>query len=300
MLKLRHKTKDTLTAYLFVLPWVIGFLLFTILPIIFMVRTSFTDRKLNGLENFVAWENYIRIFNSKTFRTSFTSTLIFTFGSVIISGTWALTLALLLNIKQKYNRVFQFFYFVPAVIPSIALAYSFRTIFGKDSGLLNGLLENFGLPHEVNWLYDKNTVHFAVFLVVLFTYSTGQMMMIFRNGLNEVPNELYESASIDGASFINNFISITLPMISPIILFNIVMSVIGALNGSFALLFPLVTENGNPDGMTQVLSLLIYKEAFSNMRVGYASALSMILFLLSAVIGIMVFSISKKTVYYEV
>lgn len=288
------------SAYVFCIPWFIGFFAFTIAPIVYMVYFSLTNRKLNGLSEYIGLANYEVIFTSDVFWNSLRVTLLYTFVSVLVTAMWALLLAMLLQKKHKLRGLFQFFYFIPSVIPSVALAYSFRTIFGKESGLLNGLLSAVsGKNVSVNWLYDSRTVYFAVIIVTLFTYSTGQMMMIFRNGLNDVPKELYESADLDGANGWSKFIHVTLPMISPIFLFNIITSVIGALNGSFALLFPLVGENGDPNGMTQVLSLLIYKESFSNMRVGYASALSFILFILAALIGIFIFALSKKFVYYE-
>ena len=133
----------------------------------------------------------------------------------------------------------------------------------------------------------------------LFTYNTGQMMLIFRSGLSDVPKSLYEACDLDGAKPLKKFFHVTLPMISPLILFNAVNGCISALNGSFALLYPLTGESGDPNGMTQVLSLLIYKEAFSNMKVGYACALSVSLFVIAAVFGVALFAISKKTVYYE-
>ena len=209
-------------------------------------------------------------------------------------------MAMLLNCKQKLNGIFQFCYFLPSVIPSIALAYAFRTIFGKEAGLLNGLLSVFaGKNVAINWLYNHSTVYLAVFFITLFTYNTGQMMLIFRSGLSDVPAELYEACELDGAGAFTKFFKITLPMISPLVLFNAVNGCVSALNGSFALLYPLTGESGDPDAMTQVLSLLIYKEAFSNMKVGYSCALSVVLFLIAAMFGGLLFLISKKLVYYE-
>ena len=151
----------------------------------------------------------------------------------------------------------------------------------------------------INWLYNHSTVYLAVFFITLFTYNTGQMMLIFRSGLSDVPAELYEACDLDGAGAFTKFFKITLPMISPLVLFNAVNGCVSALNGSFALLYPLTGESGDPDGMTQVLSLLIYKEAFSNMKVGYSCALSVVLFLIAAMFGGLLFLVSKKLVYYE-
>ena len=295
---MRKKRKYYLTAYGFMTPWFIGFLCFTAFPIIFLFSTSLTNRNLLGQSKFIGLKNYVNLFSSDVFMNSLKVTLFFTIVMMVVTAIWALFLAGLLNRKQLFNGIFQFCYFLPAVLPIVAMAYVFRMIFGSDAGVLNYLLTIIlGTRVNINWLYDERVVYFAVFFVTLFTYSTGQMMLIFRSGLNDVPRELYEACDIDGAGPIRKFINVTLPMISPIILFNTVMSSISALNGSFALLYPL-TE-GNPNGMTNVLSLLIYKEAFTNYKVGYGCALSVILFLLACIFGAILFGLSKKFVYYE-
>lgn len=294
------RIKNNLTAYAFCAPWFIGFICFTLFPIGFMFAVSLTDRKLNGLSKFVGLLNYKNMLSSPTFWNSLKVTILFTIIMMVVTTIWAVILAMLLNHKQRFNGIFQFCYFLPSVIPTVALAYAFRTIFGKEAGLLNAIISIFtGKNASINWLYDTRTVYFAVFFITLFIYNTGQMMLTFRSGLNDVPRELYEACDLDGASAFRKFFSVTLPMISPIVLFNAVMGCVSALNGSFALLYPLTGESGDPNGMTQVLSLLIYKEAFSNMKVGYASALSVILFIVACVFGIVIFAVSKKTVYYE-
>lgn len=294
------KRKETKTAYAFLTPWIIGFACFTLFPIAFMFYVSLTNRKLNGMSEFIGFQNYVNMFQSDTFWNSIKVTIFFTIIMVCVTTIWAVILALLLNMKHKLNGIFQFCYFLPSVIPSVAMAYAFRTIFGKEAGLLNALLSMIsGKNVAINWLYNHSTVYMAVFFVTLFTYNTGQMMMIFRSGLSDVPMELYEASDLDGATAIHKFFDITLPMISPLVLFNAVNGCVSALNGSFALLFPLTGANGDPDGMTQVLSLLVYKEAFTNMKVGYACALSVILFLIAAVFGGALFALSKKLVYYE-
>lgn len=294
------KKRETRTAYAFLTPWAIGFVCFTLFPVLFMFSVSLTNRKLNGMTEYIGFANYTNMFKSDVFWNSIKVTLFFTIIMVCVTTVWAVVMALLLNMKHKLNGIFQFCYFLPSVIPSVAMAYAFRTIFGKEAGLLNALLSMvMGKNVAVNWLYNHSTVYMAVFFVTLFTYNTGQMMMIFRSGLNDVPQELYEASDLDGAKAVHKFFNITLPMISPLVLFNAVNGCVSALNGSFALLFPLTGANGDPDGMTQVLSLLIYKEAFTNMKVGYACALSVILFLIAAAFGGALFALSKKLVYYE-
>lgn len=296
----KKKLMNNLTAYAFCAPWMIGFLCFTLFPIVFMFAVSLTNRKLNGISKFIGLANYENMFNSPTFWNSFRVTIFFSIVMMIVTTIWAVIMAMLLNYKQRLNGIFQFCYFLPSVIPTVALAYTFRTIFGKEAGLLNAVISMLTSKNAtINWLYDRQTIYFAVFFITLFTYNTGQMMLIFRSGLNDVPGELYEACEIDGAGPLRKFFSVTLPMISPIVLFNAVMGCISALNGSFALLYPLTGESGDPNGMTQVLSLLIYKEAFSNMKVGYACALSVVLFILAGCFGAGIFAASKKFVYYE-
>ncbi|MDD2970130.1 MAG: sugar ABC transporter permease [Lachnospiraceae bacterium] len=296
----KKQLRNNLTAYAFCAPWMIGFVFFTLFPIGFMFAVSLTNRKLNGISDFIGFANYRNLLQSETFWNSFQVTIFFTIIMMIVTTIWAVIMAMLLNYKQKLNGIFQFCYFLPSVIPTVALAYAFRTIFGKEAGLLNAIITSIsGKNANVNWLYDSHTVYFAVFFITLFTYNTGQMMLTFRSGLNDVPRELYEACDIDGASAFRKFRNVTLPMISPIVLFNSVMGCISALNGSFALLYPLTGESGDPNGMTQVLSLLIYKEAFSNMKVGYACALSVVLFLIACMFGIGIFAVSKRMVYYE-
>lgn len=296
----QRRRRNNLVAYGFMSPWFIGFLCFSAFPILFMLSISLTNRKLTGLSKYIGFKNYINMFNSPTFLNSLKVTLFFTVVMMIITAIWALCMALLLNREQRLNGVFQFFYFIPAVVPTVALAFAFKMIFGNDAGVFNYILTLLaGQRVTINWLYDQTTVYYAVFFVTLFTYNTGQMMLIFRSGLKDVPRELYEACDIDGASPVRKFASVTLPIISPVILFNTVMGSISALNGSFALLYPL-TE-GDPNGMTNVLSLMIYKEAFLNYKVGYGAALSVVLFMgIACLFAAVLFLTSKRYVYYEV
>ncbi|WP_277407276.1 carbohydrate ABC transporter permease [Lacrimispora xylanisolvens] len=271
-------------------------------PLPFLFAVSLTNRKLSGVSQFIGLANYVTMFQSATFWNSIGVTLFFHNcydGRNDCMGCNYGTAAKLQAKAQWYLSVFC--YFLPSVIPTVALAYTFRTIFGKEAGLLNGIISALaGKNVMVNWLYDSRTVYVALFFITLFTYNTGQMMLIFRSGLNDVPRELYEACEIDGANPLKKKILSDYPSHDiPIILFNAVMGCISALNGSFALLYPLTGENGDPNGMSQVLSLLIYKEAFSNMKVGYACAMSVILFLIACCFGIGIFAISKKIVYYE-
>ena len=295
----QRKRRNALTAYAFMSPWFVGFISFSAFPIIFMFLISLTNRKLTGQSKFIGLKNYFNMLQSPTFLNSLKVTLFFTVVMMIVTTLWALALAMLLTHGKKGNTAFQFFYFIPAVIPTVALAFVFRMILGNDAGVLNYLLSLVsGQRVAINWLMDERMVYYGVFFVTLFTYNTGQMMLIFHSGLKDVPRELYEACDIDGATPIRKFISVTLPIISPVILFNAVMGSISALNGSFALLYPLT--GGDPNGMTDVLSLSIYREAFLNYKVGYGASLSVVLFLIACIFAALLFSLSKRYVYYEV
>ncbi len=283
---------------MFLLPWIVGFIVFSGFPILASFGISLTDWNLMGKPNVVGLKNYTSmLYPGSGFLNSLKVTLIYTGCSVLVSVIWALFTAVLLNIKIKGKSAFQFFYFVPSVIPTVSLAFAFQIMFNQQNGILNYLLTLVGIQAQPNWLYDQHWVMPTVVAVSIYTYATGQMMLTFKAALAEVPTELYEAASIDGAGFFHKFWYITLPSISPIIFFNMVVACIGSLNNSFSLLFPLT--NGGPNEATNVLSLAIYNNAFRNYRMGYASALSVILFLIAVLLSLLQFRLSKKWVYYE-
>jgi len=305
-MKLKHKLfgstkrerKNNLTAYAFLSPWIIGFLVFSAYPICFVFVNSLTSRTMLSKGEFVGFDNFVKLFTGPSFWKSLEVTLLFSIVSVIVTITWAFCLALLLNAQKKFNGIFQFIYFLPAVVPSVALAFCFQMIFAKDTGILNYLINRAtGASFAPNWLYDETLVYPTVFFVMLFTYSTGQMMLIFRSGLKEIPSDLFEAASLDGANKFQQFTHVTLPTISPILFFNMITASIGALNGSFGILYPLT--GGGPNEATNVLSLALYKEVFLNFRVGYGCAIAVVLFLLAVIFASIQFIASNRWVYYD-
>lgn len=294
--KLSHQAKDNLTAYAFLSPWIIGFFCFSGFPIIASFLISLTDWDIVNPMHFIGLKNYSSMISSTDFWNSLGVTLVYTLGSMLVTIIWALIMALLLNMKFKGSIIYQFIYFIPAVMPTVSLAFVCQLMFNKELGIINYLLSLFNI-NGPNWLYDPKWAMITTILISIFTYSTGQMMLIFKSGLKEVAAELYEAASIDGATIWDKFWHITIPYISPIILFNMVMAAISSLNNSFSLIFPLT--NGGPNGATNVLSMSIYNQAFQNYRMGYASALAIVLFLVAAILSVLQFAISKKWVHYE-
>lgn len=298
-MKLKQSNKKTLTAYLFVLPWIIGFIFFTGGPIIGSFLISFTKWNMLGIPQLAGFENYKNIFlNPNTdFYSSLKATAIFTVINVSVTVVASLILATLLNIKAKFLKFFQFAYFIPAVLPSVVMASVFKIIFDKELGVFNYYLSLIGIVNAPNWLSDTFWVFVSLAIVSIFTFSTGQMMLIFNAGLKEVSADLYEAADIDGANFFYKFIFITIPSISPIILFNVVVATVSSFNSSFGLIYPLT--GGGPGKATEVLSLNIYRNAFKIFDMGNASALAFILFVIVGIVTIIQFRLSKNSVHYE-
>lgn len=296
--KNRKKLRDNITAYTFLSPWIIGFLLFSGVPIIASFILSFTKWDMISPPRFIGMNNFIEMFSAgSSFWNVLKVTLVFTVLNVVVTLVWSFFLAMLLNLKLKGMSIFRFFFFVPAVMPSVALAFAFQLLYNKEIGVINYLLFLIGIKDGPNWLMDSHLVIPSIIFLCLYTYTTGQMMLIFDASLKEVPKELYEACDIDGANFFQKFYYVTLSYISPVILFNLVIATINALNGSFSIIYPLTF--GGPGDASKVISLAIYESGFKKFRMGYASAMSTILFIIVAVIAWFQFKLSSKYVYYE-
>ncbi|HHW70966.1 MAG TPA: sugar ABC transporter permease [Clostridiales bacterium] len=295
--KSKSKQNNNLVAYAFLSPWIIGFILFSGFPILVSFFLSLTEWNLLGDIKFIGLKNYIEMFmTGSRFWNTLKVTLIYVIFGVLASVIWSLFLAVLLNMKVKGIGIFEFIFFIPAVTPIVALVFSFQLMLHDQLGIVNYILSIMGIDGP-NWLNSTTWAMPVVIFITLFTYSTGQMMLIFSAALKDVPKELYEACDIDGAGFFKKFFNVTLPSISPILLFNLVISCVNILNGSFSLIYPLT--NGGPNGATNVLSLDIYNNAFKLFRMGYASALSVVLFAIIAIFSIVQFKLSSKWVYYE-
>lgn len=295
-MKNRQKLKDTLTAYGFLSPWFIGFIFFTGGPILLSFLLSLTKWNLLGDPKFVGLQNYQQLFSGNSdFFTTLKITFLFTLLNVIVTVGASLFLAVLLNFKVKLIGIFQFFYFVPAVMPSVVMTSCFILMFNNQLGVVNYFLSKIGIDGP-NWLGNPQLVWVVVGIASIFTFSTGQMMLIFNSSLKEVPVELYEAAHLDGANAWQRFTNVTLPSISPILLFNTVVATVNSFNGAFTLLYPLT--GGGPGNATKVLSLLIYDKAFKQFDMGTASTLAFIMFIIVALVSLIQFKLSDSKVNY--
>lgn len=296
--KNKRNVRENITAYAFLSPWIIGFILFSGVPIIASFVLSLTKWDLISAPRFIGLGNFIAMFSAGSdFWNVLKVTLVFTVFSIIATLTWSFFLAMLLNFKLKGIGIFRFFFFVPAVMPSIALAFAFQLLYNKEIGVINYILYLFGINNGPNWLMDNHLVIPSIIFVCLYTYTTGQMMLIFDASLKEVPKELYEACAIDGANYFQKFYYVTLSYVSPVILFNLVIATINAFNGSFSIIYPLTF--GGPGDASRVISLAIYDSGFKTFRMGYASALATVAFIMVVAIALLQFKLSDKFVYYE-
>lgn len=294
--KNKSKFISKMEPYAYLMPWFIGFIFFTGGPLILSFLLSLTQWNLLGDPVFVGFDNYRTLFSANSsMMSTIKITLIYTAVNVFITIFASLGLAILLNFKVQLIGIFEILYFLPAVVPAVVMAGIFSLMFNKELGVINYLLSFVGISGP-NWLNNSSWVWVVLGIASVFTYSTGQMMLIFNSSLKEVPIELYEAADIDGASGWQKFIKITIPSISPIILFNVVTATVNSFNTSFNLIYPLT--GGGPGNATKVLSLSIYENAFHYFDMGTASTLAVVLFVIVAIVGALQFIISKDTVNY--
>ena len=208
MNQIKKRSKENAVAYAFLSPLIIGFIFFSGVPIIACFVLGLTKWDLISAPLFIGLKNYIEMFSvDSSFWNVLRVTSVFTVISVVTTLSWALFLALLLNSKLNGMGIFKFFYFAPAVMPSVALAFVFQLLYNKEIGVFNYILSLIGIKDGPNWLMDDNLVIPSIIIVCLFTYATGQMMLIFDASLKEVPKELYEACEIDGANFMQKFLT---------------------------------------------------------------------------------------------
>jgi multiple sugar transport system permease protein len=245
----------------------------------------------------VGISNYAKLLDpGSDFYKTLVATAIFTLVNVGVTVLGSLGLAVLLNFKVRLIGIFEFVYFLPAVIPVVALAATMSLIFDGQLGVANYLLSLAGIEGP-NWMGDPIGIWVVVAMMSLFSFGTGQMMLIFSAGIKEVPLELHEAAQLDGANGWQRFRNVTVPSISPLILFNLVIATVGSFNGAFTIIYPL--SNGGPGDATRVLSLDIYKAAFQRFDMGTASAMAVIMFAIVAAISLLQFRLSSRYVTYE-
>lgn len=286
---------NNVAGYLFILPWIIGFISFMVIPMAVSLYTSFTDYDMVSSANWIGLKNYIKIFtNDSTFWDSIKVTFFYTFVSVPLRLSFALLLAVLFNQKRKFVGVYRTIFYIPSIIGgSVAVAVMWRQLFGVD-GALNSLLAMLGMQSRVGWIGNPKTALWT--LIILAAWQFGSPMLIFLAGLKQIPNSLYEAAVIDGSNWWQKFTKITLPMLSPVIFFNLVMQTI---SGFMMFTQAYIITGGGPFDRTLVYALYLFRRAFVYYDMGYASALAWVLLMVVAVITLIIFKTAPRWVYYE-
>jgi len=283
-------------GYLFLLPWLIGFLGLTIGPMATSLYLSFTDFDLLTSPDWVGADNYIRMFsNDPKFWTSMRVTMFFVVFSVPLKLAFALAVAMLLNRGIRGLPLYRALFYLPSLLgASVAIAILWRQIFAGD-GLINKLLAMVGIIGP-SWISNPNYSLWT--LIVLSIWQFGSPMIIFLAGLRQIPTDMYEAASLDGASKWRQFVKITLPLLTPVVFFNAIIQTIEAFK-SFTPAFIISGGTGNPINSTLFYTLYLYQEAFSFFRMGYASALAWVLLALVGLFTAFSFFTSKYWVHYD-
>lgn len=290
----RSNFKKNAIGYSFIAPWLVGFLGFVIGPMIASLYLSFTDYDILSSPNWIGLENYVRMFTEDPrFITSLKVTFVFVFISVPLKLAFALFIAILFNGNHKGVGFYRTVYYIPSIIGgSVAVAVMWRQLFGKD-GALNDILARFGIE-GMNWVGSPDTALSTLVLLVVWQF--GAPMLIFLAGLKQIPSELYEAASVDGANGWKKFIKVTLPMLTPVLFFNLVMQTI---NGFMTFTQSFIVTEGGPLDRTLFYAVYLYEKAFAHFDMGYASAMAWILLVIIAFFTALIFRSSSAWVYYE-
>lgn len=276
------------------LPAILGFLIFTIGPMIASFFFSLTDWTIGANPSYVGAQNYQTLVNDELFWKSLFVTLYYTLGAVPLVLVAGFALAMLLNQRVRGLSMWRTIYYLPTLVPGVANAVLWIWVFNPDFGLLNSLLRQVNAPTS-QWIYSETSA--VPSLIMMSTWGFGNVMVIFLAGLQGVPRHLYEAVSIDGGGVWHRFRHVTLPMMTPTIFYNLVTGVIvtfQVFNQAF-----LMTQGG-PNNATLFYIYYLYRTAFDESQMGYASALAWVLFLILLVLTFLLFRNARRWVYYEV
>ncbi len=289
----RSTLRHLRNGLLFASPWLIGFVMFVLYPVLSSLYFSFTLYPIGKPPQWIGLENYQKLLQDELFWTSLYNTFYYVVLYMPLGTLWALAAAFLLNIKVRGILGFRTLFFMPTIVPLVASAVVWTWIFNPQYGLINGILSAVGVRGP-SWL--NNPAWSKPALILMSIWAVGYAIVIYLAALQDVPTELYEAAEIDGATAWRKVFNIALPLISPAILFNVIIGAIGAFQ-YFTQAF--VMTQGGPINSTLFYSLYLYDNAFSYFKMGYASAMAWILLLLVLVVTLVVFRTSAQWVYYR-
>ncbi len=294
-LELSDRSRETIAGYVFLLPWLVGFLGLVLGPMAASLWLSLTRYDLLSPPVWVGQQNYLNLLSDTRYLQSVRVTLTYVGVAVPLRLVFALLLALVLNRGLRGLDLYRAIFYVPSLLgASVAIAILWRQLFGGE-GVLNQFLRLIGWQAPPAWVVDPR---FAIFtLVVLAIWEFGSPMIIFLAGLRQIPRELYEAAMVDGAGPLSRFFRITLPLLTPLVLFNLVLQMIGAFQ-AFTPAYIVSGGQGGPVDSTLFYTLYLYLQAFGSLHMGYGAAMAWILLAIIALVTAAIFASSRRWVFY--
>jgi len=287
------RRKEGRAGFLFALPWLFGLLAFMFYPLLMSLYYSFCDYSALRSPVWIGTDNYSELFHDEVFWTCVKNTILYACVSLPLGMVIAIGLAMLLNTNVKGMTVYRTIFFIPSLVPMVSLAMLWLWILNGDYGVLNTALGSIGIKGP-NWLSDVSWTKPA--LILMSVWGVGNAMLIYLASLQDVPTSLLEAAELDGANAWQKTRNVTLPMISPVIQFNMVMGIIGSLQ-VFAIPF-VMFPGGTPARSTYFYAMYLYDNAFSYSRMGYASAMGWILFVVILLLTLIALKLSNRHVHY--
>lgn len=287
--------KKAILGVVFTMPWIIGLLIFYAYPLISSVYYSFTTYSVLSPGKFIGFRNYTTLLKDAVFWKSVTNTLFFAAISVPVNIAVGIIIALLLNVKTKLTGIYRTIFFIPTLVPVVATATVWKILLDTQYGLFNQILNIVGLP-SVPWLTDERFSKIS--LVLIAAWGVGQAVIINLAGLQDISKSYYEAAEVDGANIFQKTRYITIPLLTPVIFYNLVMGTINALQ-IFTLPYTLTGGEGTPVNSLMFYVMYLYSNAFGYMKMGYASSMAWILFIIILVLTLIIFTSSKHWVNYQ-
>lgn len=294
MTRVRHEARALVRGLAFLSPWLIGFLAFTLVPVGLSLYYSFCDYSLLQPPLFKGWDNYRMLWNDPVFWKVLGNTAVYGLMALPLGMLAALGVAMLLNSKIRGVMIYRTIVFLPSLVPAVASAMLWLWMFNSKLGLINTALRGLGIANPPAWLTE---VPWAMSALVLMSFwGIGNTVVIYLAGLQDVPRELYEAADIDGASAWRKVWNVTLPSISPVIFFNLIMGIIGTIQ-LFAT--PFIVTGQGPNRSTYLYTMYLYDNAFVYLKMGYASAMAWVQLLIILALTALAAWSGKRWVHYQ-
>jgi len=291
---MKSKTREAIAAYTFLTPWILGLILLTLGPMLYSLYLSFTHYDLLSDPRWVGLENYVKMFTDPRYLKSVAVTLVYVVVSVPLLLVVSMLLALLLNRNMKFLTGYRALFYVPSLMgASVAIAALWRLVFGAQ-GLVNQALAIFGIHHG-SWVGNPDDALTTIIALTLWVF--GSTMIIFLAGLRQIPKELHEAATMDGAGPVRRFFSVTIPLMTPLIFFNTLMGTIHAFQ-SFTGAYVVSGGTGGPADSTLFYTLYLYQRGFGQLDMGFASAMAWVLLAVLAAFSAFFFWTSRFWVHY--